>query len=504
MPKLLEAGYRVRAAGRSSRKLASRPWAAHPLVELVRADLLDRASLEAALPGCGPVFYLVHSMNPGNRDFAEADRRSAENMALAAEKCGASRIIYLGGVIPDEPKISHHLRSRAEVGRILEKSGIPLTWLRAAMIMGSGSASFEIMRYLVNRLPVMVTPSWVRARVQPISIRNVLNYLVGCLEKEETAGQTFDICGPDTVTYEELFQIYAREAGLAQRLIIPIPVLSPKLSSYWIHMVTPVHSSIAQPLAEGLRNEAVCSENRIREIIPQDLLDCGRAIRRILEKRALRIVETDWTDAGALLPPEWAQAGDAPYAGGDLFQEDFSLLIKAEPEEVWAAVSRIGGRTGWYFADWLWRIRGFMDKLSGGVGLRRGRRHPVHLQSGDALDFWRVLEVKPPFRLALLAEMKLPGEATLEFVVEPLSDGLSNIRMITKYLPRGLWGLLYWYAVKPLHFYVFKGMLRGLAEAVKRRKRQPGPQPGRPPGGPAGGGPRGIFSSSDENEDPRR
>ena len=297
-------------------------------------------------------------------------------------------MIYLGGVIPDEPEISRHLQSRAEVGRILKNSKVPLTWLRAAMIMGSGSASFEIMRYLVNRMPLMITPSWVRTQVQPISIRNVLNYLAGCLEKEETEGRTFDICGPDVVTYEELFQMYAQEAGLAKRLILPVPILSPKLSSYWIHLVTPVHSSIARPLAEGLRNEAVCSENSIRRIIPQELLDCRGSIRRILEKRKLRIVETDWTDAGALIPPEWVHSGDVHYAGGDLFEEQFSLVMRAAPEEVWDQVTRIGGKTGWYHGDWLWRVRGSMDKLAGGVGLRRGRRHPVHLQSGDALDFW--------------------------------------------------------------------------------------------------------------------
>ncbi len=467
VPKLLEAGYRVRAVGRSLEKLASRSWAGHPLLELAKVDLLDPASLDEALAGCGPAYYLVHSMNPGNRDFAEADRRSAENMAAAAESNRINRIIYLGGVIPDDHRISRHLLSRAEVGRILKRSKVPLTWLRAAMIMGSGSASFEIMRYLVNRMPVMVAPSWVRTRVQPISIRNVLGYLIGCLEQEQTLSGTFDICGPDTVTYEELFQIYAQEAGLARRVIIQVPVLSPKLSSYWIHMVTPVHSSIARPLAEGLRNEAVCSENRIRGIIPQELLDCRGSIKRILEKHELRIVETDWTDAGALIPPEWVQAGDAAYAGGDLFREDFAVTVEAGPKEVWAGVTHIGGETGWYRGDWLWRLRGWMDKLAGGVGLRRGRRHPVNLQSGDALDFWRVLEVRPPRYLSLLAEMKLPGEALLEFRVEPLDEGRSWLRVITKYQPRGLLGLLYWYAVKPLHFYVFKGLLKGLARAVE-------------------------------------
>ena len=469
VPKLLEAGYRVRAAGRSLDKLASRPWAGHPLLELARVDLLDRPSLDEALAGCGPVFYLVHSMNPANMDFAEADRRSAHNMAAAAERARVDRMIYLGGVIPHDPNISEHLLSRAEVGQILKKSTVPLTWLRAAMIMGSGSVSFEIMRYLVNRMPLMITPSWVRTLVQPISIRNVLNYLVGCLEKEEeTSGQTFDICGPDVVTYEELFQMYAQEAGLTRRIILPVPILSPKLSAYWIHMVTPVHSSIARPLAEGLRNKAVCAENSIKKIIPQELLDCRNAIRRILEKRKLRIVETDWTDAGALTPPEWVHSGDVHYAGGDLFEEQFSLLIRASQEEVWDQVTRLGGDTGWYHGDWLWRVRGAMDKMVGGVGLRRGRRHPVHLQSGDALDFWRVLEAVPPRRLNLLAEMKLPGEATLEFRVQRLGGELSRLRMITKYLPRGLPGLLYWYAVKPLHFYVFKGLLRGLAQAVGR------------------------------------
>jgi len=467
VPKLIEAGHRVRALGRSRRKLAARPWANHPLVELVKGDVGDLDSLRRAAQGCWAAFYLVHSMNPSTRDFAEADRRAARNMAAAAAEAGLDRIIYLGGLTPRDQLLSPHLASRAEVGRILQSGPTPTTFLRAAMILGSGSASFEIMRYLVERLPVMITPRWVRSRVQPISIRNVLNYLAGCLEHDRVKGQTFDICGPDVVSYRELFQIYAQEAGLPRRWIVALPLLSPRLSSYWIHLVTPLHSAIARPLAEGLRDTVVCGENRIRAIIPQDLLTCRQAIRRILEKRQQQIVETCWTDAGLLVPPEWVQAGDAAYAGGTVIQKAYRVRVKAGPEEAWAPLVRLGGQTGWYFADFLWRLRGWLDKLAGGVGSSRGRRHPVELIVGDALDLWRVLEIRPPRRLLLIGEMKAPGEAVMDFRVEPL-DGECEVQVIGRFLPRGLWGLVYWYALLPFHAWVYKGVLRAMARRMGR------------------------------------
>lgn len=468
VPKLLEAGYRVRALGRSLEKLGARSWAGHPMLELVQADVMDLDSLTRACEGCWAVFYLVHSMNPQTEDFAAADRTAAENMARAAKKAGVERIIYLGGLVPDVPRPSKHLLSRAEVGAILGAGETPVTFLRAAMILGSGSASFEIMRYLVERLPVMVVPQWVTTRVQPISIRNVLGYLAGALEHDEMAGQAYDIGGPDILRYIDLFRIYAREAGLRPRLIIPLPLMNVRLSSYWIHMITPIHAAIARPLAEGLSNTVTCKENRIREIIPQDLLDCPRAIRRSLEKRAQQIVETCWTDAGALLPPEWTHTGDAHYSGGTVIRTAYAIRLKATPEQVWEPVARIGGETGWYFANFLWRLRGWLDKLAGGVSLRRGRRHPSQLVVGDALDFWRVLEVRPARRLLLVGEMRAPGEAVLDFNIKPIGNGVTELALMGRFLPAGLSGLAYWYALLPFHAWIYKGLLKAIARRTGR------------------------------------
>jgi uncharacterized protein YbjT (DUF2867 family) len=468
VPKLLENGHRVRAMGRSLSKLGARSWAGHPLCELVEGDVMDRLSLARAVKGCWAAYYLVHSMNPSTKDFAAADRKGAENMVITAAATGLDRIIYLSGLVPRDEPLSHHLASRAEVARILESGPVPATILRAAMIMGSGSASFEILRYLADRLPLMVAPKWVRSKSQPISIRNVLNYLAACLEHDELKGQTFDICGPDIITYEELFQIYAQEAGLPRRRILPIPVLTPKLSSYWIHLVTPVHASLARPLAAGLRNTVVCTENRIRYIVPQKLMDCRSTIRRILEKRNRQIVETCWHDAGVLVPPEWAQAGDASYAGGAVIQQGFRVELQAGPQELWKPVVRIGGDKGWYFANPMWRLRGWLNKVFGGASTARGRRHPEKLQVGDALDFWRVLEMRPGRRLILFAEMISPGEAILEFKIDETGQGTSELQMIGRFLPLGLMGLVYWYLLLPFHVWIYKGVLKAIANEIQR------------------------------------
>jgi hypothetical protein len=336
------------------------------------------------------------------------------------------------------------------------------------MILGSGSASFEILRYLVDRLPVMATPTWVRNPVQPIAISNVLNYLQGCLEHDAVLGQTFDIGGPDILSYQELFRVYAQEASLPKRLIIPVPVLTPTLSSLWIHLVTPIPSTIARPLAEGLRNPVVCQENRIREIIPQKLLTCRETIRQALEKTKMQQVDTCWTDASGPLPPEWVYCGDTDYAGGTILECGFRLRLAATPAQVWDQLVRIGGETGYFFGNALWKLRGGVDRLLGGIGFRGGRRHPADLRNGDALDFWRVLAVEPGKRLLLLAEMKLPGEAILEFTITPVGPNLVEIQELSRFLPRGLGGILYWYSVYPFHNYVFAGMLTGLARKIGR------------------------------------
>jgi uncharacterized protein YbjT (DUF2867 family) len=465
-PKLLSSGYRVRVLGRSLSKLQTRPWAAHPLLEMVEADVLDLESLKRAAQGCWSVFYLVHSMSTRHKDFAEADRKAAVNMAKAADEAGMEKIIYLGGLGEENDSLSKHLKSRIEVARILQSGRVPVTFLRAAMILGSGSASFEILRYLVERLPVMITPRWVRNPVQPIAIGNVLGYLEGCLEREETTGGTFDIGGPDVVTYRHLLELYAEEAGLARRWIIPVPMLTPRLSALWIHLVTPVPASIARPLTEGLRNPVICKENRIRSVIAQDLITCRQAIRLALGRIRNQCVESCWTDAGQPSVPEWIHCGDASYSGGDIMESGYRIVLDATPQEVWKPIVRIGGPTGWYSANALWALRGGIDRLVGGMGLRRGRRDPVRLYAGDAVDFFRVLEVQEPFHLHLLAEMKFPGEATLEFKLYPMKEGGTELQQLSRYVPKGLSGLLYWYTSYPFHEWVFRGMLKGIAKAV--------------------------------------
>jgi uncharacterized protein YbjT (DUF2867 family) len=467
VPRLLAAGCRVRALGRSLNKLRHRPWGGHPLLGLAQGDVMDAESLRQAAQGCWAAFYLVHSMTAAARDFAAADRQAARNMARAAAAAGLDRIIYLGGLGgADDPNLSEHLRSRFEVARILQSGAVPTTCLRAAMILGSGGAAFEILRYLVDRLPVMLTPRWVHTPVQPIAITNVLTYLMGCLSHDETRGQTFDIGGPEVVTYRELMDIYAEEAHLVRRLVIPVPVLTPRLSSYWIHLVTPVPASLAQPLAAGLANPVVCLDNRIREIIPQELLNCRQTIRLALQRIEQQRVETCWSDAGELRPPEWAACGDAEYTGGTVLSLGYRIRLQATPEEVWQPLARIGGATGWYYGDSLWAIRGWIDRLLGGSGLRRGRRHPTELHPGDALDFFRVLEVEPGQRLLLLAEMKLPGEATLEFRLASRPDGATELTQVARFLPRGLMGIAYWYGLDPFHKKIYQGMLRAIAAAT--------------------------------------
>lgn len=465
VPRLTDAGWRVRAIGRNPDKLHGRYWGHDPQVEVVRGDVFDAEGLHDCLAGCQAAFYLVHSMNPEAGDFSSADRLAAQNMVDAAQAAGIERIIYLGGLGEEAAGLSHHLRSRHEVGEVLAAGPIPVTVLRAAMIIGSGSASFEIMRYLVERLPILITPRWISTPCQPIAVRNVLHYLVRCLDCPETVGETFDIGMQEVVTYRDLMRIYAEEAGLPKRLIITVPVLTPRLSSYWIHLVTPVPAALARPLAEGLRNPVICRETRIRELIPQTLFDCRQAIHLALEKMRLQQVESSWSDAGSLPPVEWSLGEDPAWAGGTVFRDDRRMLVDVSAARCWPAVVGIGGKTGWYYADWLWSLRGAIDRLLGGPGLDRGRRNPAGIQPGDALDFWRVLVAEPNHRLKLVAEMKLPGEAVLELTLEEHSDGTTEIRQYARFKPQGLLGLLYWYSVLPFHNLVFAGMLRGIARA---------------------------------------
>lgn len=463
IPKLLEEGYSVTAFGRSKSKLRNRAWSRHPNLTLVEGNIFDPEKMRACLQGADVVYYLIHSMLPGEKDFQSADRNAATVMRDAAAQAEVKRIIYLSGLGEDSPSLSKHLKSRAEVADILRSGQVPVTVLRAAMIIGSGSASFEILRYLVDRLPMMITPRWVQTPSQPIAIRNVIQYLTGCLSHPETAGRTFDIGGPEILTYEKLMRTYAEEAGLKRRLIIPVPVFTPRLSSYWIHLVTPVPSSIARPLAEGLRNPVVCTENQIREMIPQKLLTPREAIHYALKSTLEDTAQSHWTDAGGRQVLEQAAPGDAEWAGGTVFSDRRRAEITGREADVWRKVLSIGGKNGWYHADFLWQLRGLMDRFAGGVGLRRGRRSQTDLRAGDALDFWRVAEVQDGENLILVAEMKLPGRAVLEFKTIR-ENGRAWLCQTAKFWPRGLWGIVYWFLVLPLHGYVFSGMLSKITQ----------------------------------------
>lgn len=460
VPRLLEAGFRVRCLVRSPMKLRDRSWASHPQIEIVAADLSDEASTRASLQGCTAVYYLVHSMISAGRDYAARDRDLAGAFASAARDAGVARILYLGGLGETGEGLSEHLSSRREVETALASSGIPVTVFRAAMIIGSGSASFEILRYLVERLPLMVTPRWVHTPCQPIAVRNVIHYLVSALSTAETAGGTFDIGGPDVLTYRQIMDIMGEELGVGRRLILPVPVLTPRLSSYWIHLVTPLHHDIARPLAEGLRNPVVCRDTRIRELIPQPLLTVREAIRSALRSTETGEAETTWSMAGPL-------PGDPDWAGGKVFKDLRRMPVRAPASVAFRTVCRLGGNHGWY-ANWLWQIRGFLDRLAGGPGLRRGRRNPESIQLGEALDFWRVVGLEPPRLLRLRAEMKLPGEAVLEFRIQPTGPETCELAQEARFRPRGLLGLLYWCLVWPLHAVVFQGMLRSLRQDAEQ------------------------------------
>jgi uncharacterized protein YbjT (DUF2867 family) len=453
-PRLLSAGYALRCFARSPRKLEGREWTSDSRVEIREADLADAPSLTRNLRGCDAAFYLVHSMISAEREYAQRDLDLAFTFAKAALDAGVGRIVYLGGLGETGPGLSEHLSSRRDVESALASTGVPVTVLRAAMIIGSGSASFEILRYLVQRLPVMITPKWVATRCQPIAVENVLSYLAGVLSAPETIAGVFDIGGSETLRYRDIMSIMAEELGLPRRRIIAVPVLTPRLSSYWIHLVTPLSNKIARPLAEGLKNEVVCRENRITRIIPQRLLDVRESIRSALSQVEAHLVETNWTMAGPM-------PGDPDWSGGTVFRDEREVSIGAPAWAVFRAVCRLGGRRGWY-GDRLWKIRGGLDRLAGGPGLRRGRRHPDTLRYGDALDFWRVAGMDQDRSLSLRAEMRLPGRALLDFRIEANGAQNCTLRQTALFEPRGLFGLIYWYAVLPLHGVVFRGMLAGI------------------------------------------
>lgn len=462
VPRLLDAGYRVRCIARHPRKLLARPWASDPRAEIVSGDAGDARTLARAMTDCQAAYYLIHSMMAAGADYRDQDRRLAATFAEVAEQCGVDRIIYLGGLGETGEELSEHLTSRREVEEALASGSVSVTVLRAAMIVGSGSASFEILRYLVERLPVMTTPRWVSTESQPIAIRDALRYLVECLHVPETTGRVLEIGGPDVLTYRDLMRVMARALDLRERVVIPLPVLTPKLSSLWIHLVTPVNARFARPLAEGLRNRVVCRSDEARRLMPFPLTPMDEAIEYAVGKHRAGDIETMWTDAGPI-------PGDPDWAGGTKYADTRSTWVRGSVEKTFLAISRIGGTRGWFAANGLWRIRGGMDRLLGGPGLDRGRRDPVHLRYGDVIDFWRVTEVVPDRRVRLRAEMRLPGEATLTFDIVPDSWalGASFVTQTARFKPKGLLGILYWHVVAPFHNIVFRGLLHGIRESAE-------------------------------------
>ncbi|WP_112276231.1 SDR family oxidoreductase [Lentzea terrae] len=461
VPRLLAAGYEVRCLVRSPSKLRDVPWAAD--VEIVRGDVLGDVS--EAMQDVEVVHYLVHSLR--SSDFADADRAAATNTARAASRAGVRRIVYLGGLHPAGP-LSPHLASRKEVGEVFLRSSVPAVVLQAAVIIGSGSASFEMLRYLTERLPVMVTPRWVHNRIQPIAVRDVLRYLVEATTLD--ANRTFDIGGPDVLTYLEMMLRYARVAGLPKRRVLPVPVLTPALSSHWVNLVTPVPRSIARPLIESLVHEVVCRENDIRVLLPGENVGYDRAVELALAKIRDADVETRWSGASTPGVPSEPLPTDPDWSGGSVYTDERERHTQATPERLWEVVEGIGGERGWYSFPLAWAIRGWLDRLVGGVGLRRGRRDPHRLHVGEALDFWRVEEVERGSLLRLRAEMKVPGKAWLELRVAGSGGHGSTYRQRAVFVPKGLAGHLYWAVVWPFHGVVFGGMVRNIAFEAELHK----------------------------------
>jgi uncharacterized protein YbjT (DUF2867 family) len=467
VPELLAAGHRVRVMTRNPERLRDHPWAGG--VEIVRADATDADQVAAACAGVDVVYYLIHALG-GGPEFEATDRVTARTMARAARDAGVGRLVYLGALVPAEEELSPHLRSRTEVAEILLGSGVPTVVLRAAIVLGSGSASFEMLRYLTERLPVMVTPRWVHSRIQPIAVRDVLRYLVGCASLPPTVNRCFDIGGPDVMSYAEMMQRYAAVAHLPRRRILPVPLFSPSLSSHWVGLITPVPAGIARPLVESLRNTVVCSEHDIAGFLPdppEGLLGFDDAVRLAVQRVRDSAVATRWASASVPGAPSGPLPTDPDWAGGSLYVDERTRATTAAPELVWRVVEGIGGDRGWYSFPLAWEVRGRLDRLVGGVGLRRGRRDPDRLYVGDALDFWRVEDREVGRLLRLRAEMRLPGLAWLEFHVEH-EDGATVLRQRATFAPHGLAGHLYWWAIAGFHGIVFGGMIRGLVRAAEQ------------------------------------
>ena len=455
VPELLGAGHTVRCVVRDPRKLDQAPWRTH--VDVVRADI--GGDLGEAMNDVDVAVYLVHSIGEGP-DWVARERAVAENFRSAAERARVQRIVYLGGLGEDDSNLSDHLRSRHEVGKVLAAGPVETAELRAAVVIGSGSASFEMLRYLTEVLPVMVTPKWVRTQCQPISIRDVLRYLVAAVAEPGPLAGILEIGGPEVVSYAEMMALYGQQAGLKKRRLIPVPVLTPRLSSLWVGLVTPVPAQLARPLVDSLVNSVVVTDRRAELLFPFERVPLAEAIHRAIGRTAVGDVPTTFNDASSPVWQSWAT--DPDWTGGTELTDVRAVVVGADLHRTWQAVCRVGGERGWYTGELLWKARGLLDQIAGGPGLRRGRRHPDQLSVGEPVDFWRVENLDVDRLLVLHAEMRLPGEAWLEWSMEPVDAG-TRLVQTARFRPRGLLGRLYWFAVAPFHRLVFPGLLNGIA-----------------------------------------
>lgn len=467
VPRLVEAGHDVRVLVRTPERLRDVPWAAD--VEVVEGDLADRAAVDRAVDGVDAVYYLVHGMAAGG-DFEAAERAAARHVADASAMAGVRRIVYLGGLHPAGTRLSRHLGSRVAVGETLLASGVPAIVLQAGVVIGSGSTSFEMIRHLTEVLPYMPAPRWVRSKIQPIAIRDVLHYLLAALDVPADVNRAFDIGGPDVHRYGQLMNGYAVEAGLRQRPIAALPVLTPWLAAQWVNLVTPIPRRLAVPIIESLQFDCVVREHDIDDVIPppaEGLVPYRRAVRLALARERAGEVETSWRDAGVPGAPSDSLPSDPEWAGYAVYVDERERACDASAGTLWTVIEGVGGARGWYSFPLAWAIRGWLDKLVGGVGLRRGRRHPDRLQEGDALDFWRVERLERGRLLRLRAEMRVPGRAWLELRAEPAGEA-SHYRQRAVFFPKGLAGRLYWWAVLPFHGIVFAGMANRITATAER------------------------------------
>ncbi|WP_435299004.1 SDR family oxidoreductase [Timonella sp. A28] len=469
VPRLLNAGYTVRVLVRNASRIKAFTWGNHPALDVIEGDAEALNDVKDAARDTTVIYHLVHSMT-GGADFAARDRRIAHNVATAGNGAGTARVIYLSGLHPATGPLSQHLESRREVGDILTQHGPPALIFQAGVVIGSGSASFEMVRHLTEVLPVMPAPKWVNNLIQPIAIRDILYYLLAAARLPEHVHGTYDIGGPDILSYANMMNGYAKEAGLPKRTIMALPVLTPKLASLWVNLVTPIPRSIARPLVESLQHDCVMRNHNIDDIIsppPGGLLDYTQSVRLAIKRLGINQVETSWQDARVATAPSDPLPSDPNWAGTTVYTDTRSKKCDATVEDLWTVITAIGGTNGWYSTPGLWAIRGWIDKIAGGVGLRRGRRNTTTLRPGDAVDFWRVEVIQEQHLLRLRAEMKVPGKAWLELMCAPTNDG-SIYRQRAIYFPRGLSGRLYWWAVYPFHGFVFSGMQNRIVALAER------------------------------------